>query len=152
VSALDIRIEPPGTAPACACLAAYFAELAERFEGGFDPGTTGYSDPKDAGTFYLAWRDGRAIACGALKRIDAQSVEIKRMWVSPDARGQGVAKAVLTALEAEAAKSGAVRIILDTNKALLEAHAFYRKAGYREIARYNDNPYAHLWFEKRLRE
>ena len=150
MSALDIRIEPPDTAEARASLAAYFAELDRRFEGGFDPGTKGYTDPKDAGTFYLAWSDGGPIGCGALKRIDAETVEIKRMWVSPDARGQGVAKAILSALEAEAAKLGAARIILDTNKALSEAHAFYRKAGYREIARYNDNPYAHLWFEKRL--
>jgi GNAT superfamily N-acetyltransferase len=150
VNALDIRAEPPDSADARACLADYFAELAARFEGGFDPGTKGYTDPKDAGTFYLAWRAGAPIACGALKHVDSETVEIKRMWVSPDSRGQGVAKAVLAALEAEAARLGAARIILDTNKALLEAHAFYRKAGYREIARYNDNPYAHLWFEKAL--
>lgn len=150
MSALQIRVEPPDSPDARACVAAYFAELAARFEGGFDLGTKGYTDPKDSGTFYLAWRAGAPIACGALKTIDPGTVEIKRMWVSPEARGQGVAKALLAALEAEAARLGAVRIILDTNKALVEAHTFYRKAGYREIARYNDNPYAHLWFEKAL--
>ncbi|MFM7347844.1 MAG: GNAT family N-acetyltransferase [Tagaea sp.] len=150
MSGIDIAVEAPDSPDARACLDAYFAELAARFEGGFDPGTKGYSDPKDAGEFFVARIGGKAIACGAVKRIDAGTAEIKRMWVSPEARGQGVAKALLAALEAEAAKRGAVRIVLDTNKALLEAHALYRKAGYREIARFNDNPYAHLWFEKRL--
>lgn len=150
MSGLDIALEAPDSPDARACLAAYFAELNARFEGGFDPGTKGYSDPKEAGDFFVARKMGKAVACGALKRVDATTAEIKRMWVSPGARGQGVAKALLAALEAEAAKLGAVRIVLDTNKALLEAHALYRRAGYREIARFNDNPYAHLWFEKRL--
>lgn len=150
MSALDIRAEAPDSPASRACLAAYFAELDRRFEGGFDPGTKGYTDPKDAGVFYLALRDAQPIACGALKRVDAATFEIKRMWVAPAARGQGIAKALLTALEAEAVRLGATRIVLDTNKALAEAHALYRKAGYREIARFNDNPYAHLWFEKTL--
>lgn len=150
MTALDICPERADSPEARACIAAYFAELDRRFEGGFDPGTKGYTDPKDAGAFYLARRDGKPIACGALKRVDAATAEIKRMWVSPDSRGQGVAKALLAALEAEAARLGAKRIVLDTNKALGEAHALYRKAGYREIARFNDNPYAHLWFEKAL--
>lgn len=147
---IAVAEEPPDSPAARACIAAYFAELDRRFEGGFDPGTKGYSDPKEAGTFYLARRDGKPIACGALKRVDSGTAEIKRMWVSPEARGQGVAKALLAALEAEAAELGASRIVLDTNKALGEAHALYRQAGYREIARFNDNPYAHLWFEKTL--
>jgi GNAT superfamily N-acetyltransferase len=150
VSGIEIAVEAPDSPDARACLAAYFAELDRRFEGGFDPGTKGYSDPEDAGALCLARRDGKAVACGAVKRIDGATAEIKRMWVSPGARGQGVAKALLAALEAEAAKLGAVRIVLDTNKALREAHALYRRAGYREIARFNDNPYAHFWFEKRL--
>ena len=150
MTALDIRAEAPDSADARACVGAYFAELDRRFEGGFDPGAKGYVDPKDAGTFYVARRDGKPIACGAVKRVAAATFEIKRMWVAPEARGQGVAKALLAALEAEAVRAGAAHIVLDTNKALREAHALYRKAGYREIARFNDNPYAHLWFEKTL--
>lgn len=150
MSEIEIAVEAPDSADARACLAAYFAELDRRFEGGFDPGTKGYSDPENAGALYLARRDGKAVACGAVKRIDGATAEIKRMWVSPGARGQGVAKALLAALETEAARLGAARIVLDTNKALREAHALYRRAGYREIARFNDNPYADFWFEKRL--
>jgi ribosomal protein S18 acetylase RimI-like enzyme len=150
VSGIDIAAEPPGTPDARACLAAYFAELDRRFEGGFDPRTKGYTDPRDAGALFVAREAGKPIACGAVKRIDDGTAEIKRMWVAPEARGRGVAKALLAALEAEAAKLGAGRVVLDTNKTLVEAHALYRKAGYREIARFNDNPYAHLWFEKVL--
>jgi ribosomal protein S18 acetylase RimI-like enzyme len=56
----------------------------------------------------------------------------------------------LEALEAHALRSGFTRVRLDTNRVLTQAQALYRKAGYREIACYNDNPYAHLWFEKDL--
>jgi ribosomal protein S18 acetylase RimI-like enzyme len=61
-----------------------------------------------------------------------------------------VATALLAALESEARRLGYTQVVLDTNKALTEAHALYRKAGYRETARFNDNPYAHLWFVKDL--
>ena len=53
-------------------------------------------------------------------------------------------------LEDEARRQGYGQVVLDTNKALIEAHALYRKAGYRETERFNDNPYAHLWFVKDL--
>lgn len=72
------------------------------------------------------------------------------MWVAPEARGAGVGKALLAFLEDRARARGAVRLVLDTNKSLAEARTLYARAGYREIARYNDNPYADFWFEKRL--
>ena len=53
-------------------------------------------------------------------------------------------------LEAAAREQGLTRLRLDTNRALTEAQAMYRKEGYEEVARFNDNPYAHHWFEKRL--
>jgi DNA invertase Pin-like site-specific DNA recombinase len=75
---------------------------------------------------------------------------VKRMWTAPEARGQGVARRVLHELEALARNAGIETLRLDTNRVLVEAQAMYRRAGYREIARYNDNPYAHHWFEKNL--
>ena len=65
-------------------------------------------------------------------------------------RGLGVARRILRRLEEEAPGMGFTVLRLDTNKALTEAHAFYLKEGYRDVARFNDNPYAHRWFEKRL--
>jgi GNAT superfamily N-acetyltransferase len=64
--------------------------------------------------------------------------------------GHGVARRVLHKLEALARGAGIETLRLDTNRVLIEAQAMYRLKGYREIARYNDNPYAHHWFEKQL--
>ena len=72
------------------------------------------------------------------------------MWVSPAVRGLGLGRRLLAALEerAKARRVGAVR--LETNRALDEAIGLYRAAGYREVAAFNDEPYAHHWFEKTL--
>jgi ribosomal protein S18 acetylase RimI-like enzyme len=76
--------------------------------------------------------------------------EIKRMWTAPSARGRGVARRVLQTLEAAARASGVKRLRLETNRTLREAQALYRQEGYQEVAAFNDEPYAHHWFEKRL--
>ena len=102
-----------------------------------------------AGLFLVARLDGRPVGCGALKVRGRKLGEIKRMWVAPDARGLGIAQRLLDALETNAAQMGLDTLQLDTNRALKEAHALYARNGYREIPRYNDNPYAHHWFEKR---
>jgi len=149
-----IAAEPEDSSDAQRCVASYFEELDKRFENGFDPGSGGYAGkPADAsGTFLIARLHGRAIGCGALKPLDATTGEIKRMWVAPEARGLGVARRLLAALEAEARALGMSRVVLDTNRSLLEAQAMYRKAGYRDIERYNENSYADFFFEKRLDE
>ena len=72
------------------------------------------------------------------------------MWISPAVRGLGVGRRVLRELEARAAASGAPATRLETNRSLTEAISLYRSAGYQEIAPFNDEPYAHHWFEKRL--
>ncbi len=143
-----IAAEPPDAPDAQACLAAYFRELDERFEAGFDPGRGG---PAARPERMLVTRcDGHAVGCGALQRLDDWTAEIKRMWVAPEMRGRGLARRLLGALEDEARALGFARVRLDTNRALGEAQALYRRAGYRDIPRYNDNPYADFWFEKEL--
>ena len=140
---------------ALACVAAYVAELAVTFEEGFDPAngnptpeTEALTPPK--GSFLLARLDGQAIGCGALRTMEPGTGEIKRMWVAPQARGLGVARRLLSALEDKARELGMARVRLDTNRALTKAQEMYRKAGYRDIGRFNDNPYADFWFEKDL--
>jgi ribosomal protein S18 acetylase RimI-like enzyme len=135
--------------------AQYFAELNRRFPNGFDPGAT--VDDDDAalfappsGLFVTALRDGATIGCGALSLHDEQTAEIKRMWISPDSRGLGVGRRLLSALEDHCREAGRQRVVLDTNGTLREAIALYRSCGYVEIERYNDNPYAQHWFEKYL--
>jgi DNA-binding MarR family transcriptional regulator/GNAT superfamily N-acetyltransferase len=149
---VTIAREPDDSQDAQQCVAAYYRELDERFENGFDPGDSRYAGkPGDAsGAFLIARLHGRAVGCGALKPIDASTAEIKRMWVAPEARGLGIARRLLAALEEEARQSGISHVVLDTNRSLPEAQALYRNAGYRERERYNDNPYADFWFEKTL--
>lgn len=152
--AIKLDVEAPETPDARRCIASYFAELNERFDGGFDPGKGRPHDEATlrppTGWLVIARIDGQPAGCGAVTRLGDEVVEIKRMWTAPDARGQGVARRIVARLEEIATSIGARTIRLDTNRTLSEAQAFYRSAGYREIERYNDNPYAHLWFEKRL--
>ena len=154
IADVELAVADPASPDARACIAAYVQELQARFEGGFDPGRSVSAEPGEmvppAGVFVLARLDGRAIGCGGLKVTAPGEGEIKRMWVAPDARGMGLAQRMLEALEAHAALMALHTLRLDTNRHLVEARALYLRNGYREIAPYNDNPYAHHWFEKRL--
>jgi len=153
-AAITIEVERPDTADARQCLASYFAELDTRFEGGFDPTKGKPHDERGlvapAGYLLIARSDGAPVGCGALSVLDTETVEVKRMWTAEAARGQGVARRMLGRLEEIAASLGARRVRPDTNRALKEAQAFYRRQGYAPIERYNDNPYADFWFEKSL--
>lgn len=153
-ASVAIASEPEDSRDAKQCVAAYYKELDQRFEGGFDPGNGGYAgkpaSKNASGVFLIARLHGRAVGCGVLKPLDASTAEIKRMWVAPDARGLGVARRLLEALEGRARQAGMRRVVLDTNRSLLEAQAMYRKSGYHEIGRYNDNSYADFFFEKQL--
>lgn len=152
-AALTIEIADPAGPEARACIDAYFSELQQRFEDGFDPDQTVSAHPEElvapAGYFLIARLDGQSVGCAGLK-INKKTGEIKRMWVSPSARGLGVAQRLLEALEARAKEAGVARLRLDTNRTLTEARSLYLRNGYKEIAAYNDNPYADFWFEKRL--
>jgi DNA-binding MarR family transcriptional regulator len=123
----------------------YFAELDRRFPGGFDPG-----EPDDEGTFIVASSEGEPVAYGGVRALGTHTGEIKRMWVRDDWRGAGLGSRMLRQLEDLARRLGHTRVVLDTNRTLEEAIGMYRRAGYVEIERYNDNPYAEAWFEKLL--
>ncbi|HHZ07698.1 MAG TPA: GNAT family N-acetyltransferase, partial [Rhizobiales bacterium] len=103
-----------------------------------------------AGWFLVARVGEEPVGCGALKRLDDATGEIKRVWTAGTERGLGVASRIMDRVEALARDAGFKRVRLDTNRTLVEAQAMYRSRGYREIGRYNDNPYAHHWFEKAL--
>jgi ribosomal protein S18 acetylase RimI-like enzyme len=75
---------------------------------------------------------------------------LRRMWVSPTVRGLGLGRRLLTELESRAAAAGASVVQLETNGSLTEAISLYLSAGYREVDPFNDEAYAHHWFEKRL--
>jgi DNA-binding MarR family transcriptional regulator/GNAT superfamily N-acetyltransferase len=132
----------------------YFAELDRRFENGFDPSVSISADDDElrppAGVVLVASLRSEPIGCGALKFHRGRPTELKRMWVAPTARGLGVGRRLLAELESEASRHGARTIRLETNRSLTEAIALYRSSGYEEVEAFNDEPYAHHWFEKRL--
>lgn len=128
----------------------YTAELADRFPDGFDPGPL---LPEPGATYVVATSDGEPVAYGGIRPLPdlpGDTVEIKRMWVHGDWRGAGLGSRMLRHLEELARSHDHDRVVLDTNGTLDEAIAMYDRAGYRRIERYNDNPYAQLFFEKPL--
>jgi len=153
-SAVEIGVRDPGDPDARRCLRAYEDELSARFDGGFDPARSNSAADHEmtlpAGEFLVAVLHGEPVGCGALKFHPSAPAEVKRMWVSPAARGLGLSRRLLAELEAEAARHGVRVLRLETNRALTEAISLYRTAGYREVAAFNDEPYAHHWFEKEL--
>jgi DNA-binding MarR family transcriptional regulator/GNAT superfamily N-acetyltransferase len=153
-STVRVRVCPPGDPDARACLRAYFAELADRFEAGFDParsisaGDAELTPP--AGLLLVAVLHAEPVGCGALKFHGDGPAEIKRMWVAPSVRSLGLGRRLLAELEERAAAHHVRTLRLETNGALAEAIGLYRSAGYREVPAFNDEPYAHHWFEKTI--
>jgi DNA-binding MarR family transcriptional regulator len=151
---VEIRPVDPSHPDARLTIGAYFAELNRRSDSGFDPAAGMSAEPHElrppAGLLLVAYLRAEPIGCGAVKHHDGAPSEIKRMWVADRARGLGIGRRLLAELEAEAARSGARGARLETNRALTEAIAMYRSAGYVEVPAFNDEPFAHHWFEKRL--
>ena len=151
---VQVDVVDPERPEAQFSLRAYFDELGRRFDAGFDPGISISADADElrlpAGAFLLASRRGEPVGCGALKLHGDDPAELKRMWVADAARGLGLGRRLLRELERVAAENGATVVRLETNQSLREAIGLYRSSGYREVAAFNDEPYAHNWFEKRL--
>jgi DNA-binding MarR family transcriptional regulator len=157
LSATAVRIgeEPPTGRDGQFCLGQYFVELSRRFEQGFDPALSLAAPPDEFvpphGTFLVMRLHGEPVGCGGFKPMPPNAAYLKRMWIAPTARGLGLARRLLSELENRARSAGHALARLETNKALTEAQQLYRSSGYSEIAPFNDEPYAHHWFEKRLR-
>jgi GNAT superfamily N-acetyltransferase len=142
--------EPPGDA----LLEAMIAEL-EPLYGRIDvPGAPTASADELApprGAFLVGYAaDGAPVACGGVKALPDGTCEIKRMFVAPERRGRGVARALLGALEDEARALGYRVARLDTGRHQPHAERMYRAAGYEAIGNFNANPFASFWGEKAL--
>ena len=84
----------------------------------------------------VAYTGTLAVGCGAIKQFTSDTVEIKRMFVLPEKRGQGIAQSVLQELELWAGELGFEKCILETGKRQPDAIALYKKSGYHQIANY----------------
>jgi GNAT superfamily N-acetyltransferase len=135
-----LRIEraPLGTPAALPLLRALDSESQARYP--FDLSKHFVVDAAEfvegRGLFLIAYLDDVAVGCGAIRLLPSGDAEIKRMYVSPAARGNGVARGVLHELEAESRRLGAPRMILETGNKQIEALALYRSEGFEEIPRY----------------
>ena len=150
----EFRREPLDSREARRLLEAFRKEVVE-FYPAWTPAVGPTAVPQEfeppAGAFLIVYTDGEAVGCGGFKRLDSEIAEIKRMYVSPGARGHGLGRRILEELEMGARAAGYSTIRLDTGDRLPAAIDLYRSAGYREIPDYNGNPSASHWFEKPLR-
>lgn len=151
-SAVVLEVQKPPGQDAVWCLDQYFQELDVRFRNGFDPKTSipvsEFTPPK--GYLVLARLFGQPIGCGALRIAGRGIGEVKRMWVAKHSRSLGIGRRILGELERIAGTRGLKTLRLDTNESLKEAQSLYRSSGYSETDAFNDEPYAHHWFEKRV--
>jgi GNAT superfamily N-acetyltransferase len=102
------------------------------------------------GAFIAGYVDGEPVCCGGVKRLDDERCEIKKMYVVPEWRGKGVARALLRELEARASRLGYTVARLDTGPKQLSARGLYEDEGYLQIRDFNGNPVAVFWGEKPL--
>lgn len=152
---MDFRPTPADASPAAELIAAMVEEVQTLYGGHLenDPRSP-RARPADlgppGGTCLVGYDGARPVCVGGLKRLDDRTAEIKRMYVVPEARGHGVARALLGALEDAARRLGYARLRLDTGPDQPHARALYESAGFAAIADYNGNPYAAFWGEKVL--
>jgi GNAT superfamily N-acetyltransferase len=142
--------------PAASLVEAMRAEMAVVYDGlDIDDSQMPKAGPLElgppGGTFLVGFdADGLAVCCGGVKRLDDGACEIKRMYVIPEARGRGVGRELLAALEDAARALGYGVARLDTGPRQPSAERMYREAGYRPVANFNANPVASFFGEKSL--
>ncbi len=140
-----VTVVPADDERAVHCIREYVAELGRRFPQGFD---TGSAAPAPLDLCILAELQEEPVGVGGLIVRGEGVGEVKRMWVSPAARGLGLGRRLLAALEVEAAARGCSTLRLDTNEVLPEAIRLYETSGYRQVPRFNDDPYPTHFFQK----
>ena len=134
-------------------MGAFFDEIVPLYPG-WSPSEGPTAEPHEVtpprGCFLVAYNSGRPIGCVAVKKLDVDIGEIKRLYVAPHARRAGVARSLLGAIEDVARELGCQLVRLDTGNKQPASLSLFRSTGYSEIPDYNDNPYASYWMEKGL--
>jgi putative acetyltransferase len=151
---LTVAAEPFESPDARRLIAALDAHLSSRYppDQRFGPNLKPEQLTQGLGTFIVARIDGRAVGCGAVRLLDETTVEVKRMYVEPEERGNGVAKEILAHLEGAGQELGAQRSVLETGIYQDEAIGLYRRAGYSQCdcwGEYAASPTS-VCFEKRI--
>jgi GNAT superfamily N-acetyltransferase len=151
---ITVAAEPFDSDDARRLITALDEHLASRYppEQRFGPNLKPEHIAAGLGTFVIARLDGRAVGCGALRKVDDTSAEVKRMYVAPDVRGQGVAKEVLDHLESVGRELGVEKLVLETGIYQAEAISLYHKAGFEPVRCWGEyaESVTSLCFEKRI--
>ncbi len=149
-----VRAEDPSNEAVHWCLGQYFEELDKRLPEALMADRDALTDctefSGDGCLFLVASVDGHWMGCGGLKRLTAESVYIKRMWVDEAWRGKGIGRHLLTLLENQAKALGYSVVKLETNRLLHEAIQLYRTQDYQRVSPFVEEPCADYWFEKSL--
>jgi ribosomal protein S18 acetylase RimI-like enzyme len=151
---MDFTVVPADSPGARLAMSRYVEELQGTLPHGFTveqalaDAARDYNEPN--GLYVLLGDPTEPVAGGAVTFLDTDRAEVKRMWVSPAARGRGVARALLAELERLAQEHGRRVIVLDTSSRLTGAVALYDTSGYERVPAYNDNIDADLWFRKEV--
>ena len=149
-----LRTEPPDGPASRALWAEYQVLLGERLDAPVADPEHIFASPESftgpGSAWLVAYEDGEPVACGGLRAIDAETGEIKRMFVTARARGRGHARALLAELERRAADAGQRRLRLITTEVLREARVLYESAGYAIVATPREGARQDYWMEKRL--
>jgi len=152
---LDIRRTELASSAAARLIAALNAELTALFP---EPGATHFSlstaqVETGEGAFFVAYVDDAPVGCGAVRRLDEATAELKRMYVVPTHRSRGIGRALVVALEHEARQLGLKRVVLETGTRLTAAVRLYEGMGYTRIPLYGEylaSPDTSLCFGKPL--
>jgi GNAT superfamily N-acetyltransferase len=151
---IEVRREPPDGPAAQALFGEYMELVAERAGRSLDDAEHIFATPEAFSGPGAAWLviydDEKAVACGGLRPLDAETGEIKRMFVTAAARRHGHARRLLAELEGLARDAGQSRIRLLTTELLPEALELYRRSGYTVISSHTEDDHRDYWLEKAL--
>lgn len=144
---MSIKLEAPATARDWARARELVEEYAASLE--IDLAFQGIAHELDAlsqeygppaGAFLVAVEDGRALGCCGVRRIDAETGEVKRLYTAPAARGRGAGRLLAEAIVERARGLGYSRLLLDTLPSMTAARALYESLGFRPVPAYRFNP------------
>jgi len=150
---LTLVPEPADSETSLALQQAFFADIGMRYPG-WAPASSQRVEPSELappdGVWLVAYLAGRPVGCGGLQRFDAETAEIRRIFLDERARGRGIGRALLAGLEDYAKELGYQRVRLTTGDGQPEALGLFGSAGYEETSPFTNGVFTRHWLEKRL--
>jgi GNAT superfamily N-acetyltransferase len=146
---VTLSVERPDSPASVALQEAFFADIATRYPG-WDPGSSQPVEPSELPVWLVAYRDEQPVGCGGLQKLDDETAEVRRIYLAEEARGHGIGRRLLDALEQHARDLGYARVRLTTGDGQPEALGLFRSAGYEEIVPFTDGAFTRHWMEKAL--